>query len=90
MAGGMSKRGSWGTLRDRINPPAPPEPLPPVRHCWVTTSDGRVPGLLLAWRKGTDGWEGRVVHPARGEGGWLVLEDWTPAALLDPVDNASE
>lgn len=77
-------------MHDRINLPAPPEPLPPVRHCWVAISVGRVPGLLLAWRKGADGWEGRVVRRARGEVGWLIVEDWTPAALLDPVGDASE
>jgi hypothetical protein len=90
MAGGMSKRGSWGSMADRLRsgdaaaaPPAePPEP-PDVKHCWVTDRHGRLPGLLLGWRRGEDGWEGRVVRPVRDEFGWLVMEDWLPAALLD-------
>jgi len=84
MAGGMSKRGSWGPMSDRVNEPASePTELPPIRHCWVTGRDGRLPGLLREWRQRPDGWHGRVVRPVREDDGWQVVEEWLPAALLE-------
>ena len=59
---------------------------PEVKHCWVVTSCGPLPGLLLAWRHDEElGWLGRVVRPARDEDGWLLMEDWLPAAELRPA-----
>jgi hypothetical protein len=56
-----------------------------IRHCWVTDSHGRQPGLLLKWRQVEGEWRGRVVHPVQEDGGWVVVEEWLPSGLLDPV-----
>jgi hypothetical protein len=82
----MSKRGQWGPMTDRVRaeekPPQPPEQL---KHCWVTDRHGRLPALLLEWRRTADGFQGRVVRPVFEDGGWLVVEEWLPAGLLDPA-----
>jgi hypothetical protein len=84
MAGGMRRRTS-GTLADRVagtgGRPAPPR----AKHCWVTGPTGRLPGLLLAWRQGVEGWEGRVVHLVLEPSGWVVVDEWLPAAVLEPA-----
>jgi hypothetical protein len=99
MAGGMNKRGSHGSMAERVarsrERPSEPEPadahpaIPPpptVKHCWVTTAGGSLPGLLLAWELRGDGWQGRVVHPVLDdELGWIVAEEWLPAVLLEAV-----
>jgi hypothetical protein len=54
-----------------------------VKHCWVTGPSGRLPGLLLSWRQGADGWQGRVVHPVLEPAGWALVEEWLPAGLLE-------
>ena len=62
------------------------------RHCWVLDPADRHgikrAGLLLEWRRSAlDGtWEGRVVYVAqlRGEQ-WAGVEEWVPAALLEPA-----
>jgi hypothetical protein len=88
----MNKRGTYGPMSERVarsrneDPvPAAPE-LPSIRHCWVTTSAGRLPGLLLEWRRRPE-WEGRVVHAVRDDQGWAIVEEWLPAGLLDPVSS---
>ncbi len=55
-----------------------------LRHCWVDHTHGRVPGLLLEWRRTASGWQGRVVHPVRDPGGpgWILVEEWLPAKTL--------
>ncbi len=91
MAGGMNnRRGERLTLADRqvssvAQPPAPESNPPTVKHCWVTGPHGRLPGLLLAGEQRVDGWHGRVAHPVLEADGWVVVEGWLPAALLDPV-----
>lgn len=66
-------------------PPTPePVPQPSVRHCWVTGPHARLPGLLLGWEQRVDGWHGRVVHPVEDPDGWVVVEEWLPAGLLEP------
>ena len=67
-----------------MNPASESEP-PTIRHCWVTDSHGRLPALLLEWRRREDGWHGRVVRPAIEHGEWLVVEEWLPAAMLEPA-----
>ena len=62
-----------------------PAPPPTVKHCWVTTVHGRLPGLLLAWERRSTGWHGRVVHPVPDEHGWILAEEWLPATLLDAL-----
>lgn len=61
----------------------------PARHCWVSggVDDRGVkrPGLLVEWRDGSRGWEGRVVYVARlRPDGWTLVEEWLPASLLSP------
>src|SRR5690349_9023267 len=96
MAGGMHRRGADRmSLHERIRgtPPVPAgstspqaatpaEGPSPIRHCWVIDGQGRLPGLLLEWRRTASGWQGRVVHPLRESGAWVVVEEWLPAAGL--------
>ena len=61
----------------------------PARHCWVGDAVDALgvkrPGLLVEWRSGREGWEGRVVYVARlRPQGWVLVEEWVPAALLTP------
>ncbi|MFN8189957.1 MAG: hypothetical protein U0R78_05845 [Nocardioidaceae bacterium] len=89
MAGGMNKRGQWGAMTDRLAQGRHDAPVPPpaLKHCWVTDAHGRLPGLLLGWRRAEGGaWEGRVARavPAR-DGRWDLVEEWLPAAMLDPA-----
>ena len=73
------------------SPSLPPTSLPPTcpaRHCWVLDaadeSGEKRAGLLLEWRRGTDGWEGQVVYLVRREGrGWLATLEWFPDRLLE-------
>jgi hypothetical protein len=62
-------------------------PLPSVpaslKHCWVTDDNGRLPALLLEWRRLDSGFHGRVVRPVFADGGWLVVEEWLPASMLE-------
>jgi hypothetical protein len=74
------------TLAERIQgaPLKLPEP-PPVKPCWAHCREGRLPGLLIEWRRGQEGWEGRVVRPALDVSmRWVVVEEWLPAGLLEP------
>jgi len=88
----MSKRGSWGSMADRVERadqrsvagPAVPEPPPALKHCWVTDQHGRLPGLLLEWRRTESGFQGRVLHAVHEQDtGWMVVEEWLPAASLE-------
>ena len=61
----------------------------PARHCWVAdAADGsgvKRPGLLVEWREGASGWEGRVVYVADlHRRGWCLVEEWLPASSLTP------
>ena len=91
MAGGMNKRGGAGgiPMSDRVRRGAGPPPVDhcPARHCWVSDAADRAgtkrPGLLLEWRQGRTGWEGRVVYAAQLRAdGWASVEEWVPAGLL--------
>ena len=64
------------TSEELVDRPRPHD----VRHVWVTTSEGRMAGLLIEWRHDSTGWRGRCVYPL----GHLVVEDWVPAAQLEP------
>jgi hypothetical protein len=97
----MNKRGGhgYGTMAERIAAtkaaaasPRPDAAAPPPRgpdalkHCWVDLQHGRVPGLLIEWRRTAAGWQGRVVHPVRDPtdaASWILVEEWVPAAALD-------
>lgn len=82
MAGGMGRKGDRASLHKRIHG-TPPSREPRVKHCWVTDRQGRLPGLLLEWRRTASGWQGHVVRPALEAGEWIVVEEWLPAELLD-------
>jgi len=97
----MSRRGGGVPLRDRVRhdpvvgaarPDASVDPSGGGRHCWVLDGADRRgvkrAGLLLEWRRSSvDGtWEGRVVYAAELRVGRVALvEEWLPAALLEPA-----
>lgn len=83
----MNKRGDYGSMADRVSARRSATDGTPsgLKHCWVTTRDGRLPGLLLEWRKSDDEWRGRVVHPVQEDHSWVVVEQWLPAGLLDQL-----
>ena len=57
------------------------------RHCWVRDppdAPGVWPGLLVEWRQGAGGWQGRVVYTVTGPHGATLVEAWLPAARLEP------
>lgn len=72
------------------DPPALPSAEQcPARHCWVAEADRhgvKRPGLLVEWRAGAGGWEGRVVYAASlRPGAWCLVEEWLPASRLTPL-----
>ncbi len=91
----MGRKGDRVSLHERIHgtpptldplcrPDHPAEPDPSnIKHCWVTDRHGRLPGLLLEWRRVASGWQGRVVRPVQDAGSWIVVEEWVPASLLE-------
>jgi hypothetical protein len=84
----MSRRGGL-PMSERVRLGAEVGEDCPARHCWVAGSvDDRGvkrPGLLVEWRSGDAGWEGRVVYAASlRAGSWLLVEEWLPASLLTP------
>ncbi len=59
-----------------------------ARHCWVVDAaghPGRWPALLVEWRRGATGWEGRVIYviPEPRSAGARVIERWLPADCLE-------
>jgi hypothetical protein len=95
MAGGMNKRGNYGSMADRVarsqgaeaTAPGPESRSsdPPLKHCWVSDEHGRLPALLLGWRRTESGFQGRVLRPVPDEDGWIVVEEWLPADRLGPA-----
>jgi hypothetical protein len=79
MAGGMG-RSAQGNLAQRLAAQAPPPALvhrSQARHCVV---EGE-PALLVEWRQGDLGWEGRVLSMTWIDAiGWATLERWLPAS----------
>lgn len=55
------------------------------RHVWVKEKFGprKLPGLLLTWRQGTDGWEALVTWVTADPE--VIITDWVPAERLGPV-----
>jgi len=76
------RRDDW-IGRERLLRNAGGEDLAPVKRCWVLEDGGRQPGLLLEWRRTPAGWQGRVVHPVRHTSGWVIVEDWLSAQVLE-------
>ena len=67
-----------------------PGPAPVgARHCWLTDppgEPGRWPGLVVEWRRGDLGWEGRVAYGVPGTVGAIrLIEQWLPASHLRPA-----
>lgn len=57
-----------------------------LEHCWVSDVHGRLPALLLEWRRTGTGFQGRVVRPVYDEAeGWLIVEEWLDSSLLSPI-----
>ena len=84
----MSKRGNWGPMSERVRQgasetPSTPELPAEVKHCWITDENGRLPGLLLEWRRIGDQYDGRVERLVREEGAWIVVEEWLPQTMLE-------
>jgi hypothetical protein len=81
MAGGYG-RGDQGRLVDRISAALADTPAAarsPARHCFV---DGE-PALLVEWRQGSAGWEGRVISMVWVDAvGWATVERWLSAHEL--------
>ena len=104
MAGGMGRGRSGIPLGERRRAAAPgvPEAIEPFtsrrnamcRHVWLVDAPGqpgRWPGLLVEWRRATDGsWDARVVYavPEPSGLGNRVLERWLPGGCLLPVTEA--
>jgi hypothetical protein len=85
MAGGYG-RGDQGRLVDRIDAALAGTaeiPRSPARHCFV---DGE-PALLVEWRWGNAGWEGRVISMVWADYGWATVERWLPS---DQTTRSSE
>ena len=76
-------------MADRVKHPSDQEGrtrlTPAIKHCWVTGLHGRLPALLLEWRRTEAGFQGRVIHPVvEADDGWVVIEEWLPAARTGP------
>lgn len=85
MRGGM-ERGHGPTLAERGGQRRAAEP-DAARHCWVVDAPchpGRWPGLLVEWRRETEGWFGRVVYgiPDPSWNGVRLIERWIPGQHL--------
>lgn len=92
VAGGMSGGANWGSMADRVArraaraADAPCSPPGTLKHCWVNDEHGRLPALLLEWRRTAGGYQGRVARAVLESGGdWIVVEEWLPAQLLEPT-----
>jgi hypothetical protein len=78
MRGGYGRSGQ-GNLASRTGADRQPDPSSPARHCFV---DGR-PSLLVEWRRGATGWEGRVISVVWIDAaGWATVERWLPASSI--------
>lgn len=83
----MGNRG-WGPMADRVRSsdgPGAAAPRPPadLKHCWVLDQNGRLPALLLGWRRIGEQYDGRVVRLVHQDGAWIVVEEWLPQQMLE-------
>ncbi len=83
MRGGHGTSQHGQTLAERIAiQSGTPTRRSPGRHCFV---DGE-PSLLVEWRQGSSGWEGRVLSTVWVDAvGWAVVERWLPAEVVRPA-----
>ena len=78
MWGGHRNSGQ-GNLANRTGANQSAHPPSPARHCFV---DGQ-PSLLVEWRRGATGWEGRVISVVWVDAvGWTNVERWLPASTI--------
>src|SRR3712207_2752327 len=99
MAGGFGSKGPPLYARTRVGPQSGGGGAEgvdgdcPARHCWVTSPvDGGAPrpGLLLEWRRGEHGWEGRVAYAAQlRPQRWGAVEEWLPAEAVASVERSA-
>ena len=92
----LGERAAESGVRPELPPPGVPTGGPPAgvprevaegRHCWVhdpLDAPGTWPGLLIEWRRGDDGWQGRVAYTVVGPHGPALVEAWLPAGRLEP------
>lgn len=81
MRGGHGNHGQ-GNLADRTGAGLQADPPSPARHCFVDDQ----PSLLVEWRRGTMGWEGRVISVVWVEAvGWTTVARWLPAVEISPA-----
>jgi hypothetical protein len=80
MRGGYGN-GKQGSLASRVSGTTHDQPRSPARHCRVDGEDS----LLVEWRRGEAGWEGRVVSVVWVDAvGWATIERWLPATSITP------
>jgi hypothetical protein len=81
MAGGYG-RSDQGNLARRVAATSSARVHPsPARHCFVNGE----PALLVEWRQGSAGWEGRVISMVWIDAvGWATVERWLPASAILP------
>ena len=78
MRGGYGTSGE-GSLAHRTGADHRAVHRSPARHCLV---DGE-PSLLVEWRHGPGGWEGRVISMTWVDAvGWATVERWLPATEI--------
>ena len=92
----LSGAGTAGPApHDGPQPPVGPDPAGGTaagrggegRHCWVhdpPDAPGTWPGLLVEWRQRRGAWQGRVTYAVTGPDGPALIENWLPAARLEP------
>lgn len=101
MAGGWSRRGSHGTMAERLEATrrnaetggvvdqtaTSGATAPHIKHCWYAGPHGRQAALLLAWRQVNPGsaWEGNIAVAAPDDDGWAVVTMWVSASMLEPA-----
>lgn len=56
------------------------------RHCWVEYQTGRCEGLVLQWAQDERGWVALVMYVIPQAGGDIAVQEWLPAARLQPAD----
>ncbi|MGH1565636.1 hypothetical protein [Mumia sp. DW29H23] len=67
---------------------APPREGRGVRHVWVSLSryeSDAYPGLVIEWRRESQGWVARVAFVPGKEGEGTLVEQWVPAKRLRPA-----
>jgi hypothetical protein len=80
MRGGYGDSG-LGSLASRTGADPPMDPPSPARHCFV----GGEASLLVEWRRGSTGWEGRVISLVWVDAvGWATVERWLPVSGIVP------